>query len=64
LEQPTILYLTLLGPNKRFRAHTYVAGLHGHFNRGRLSIEAFFQPIFFFYFESFLITFDWLKKHR
>jgi len=30
-------------------------------NRGRLSIEPFFQPIFF-HFESFLITFDWLEK--
>jgi len=31
-----------------------LAGLHDHFNRGRLSIEAFFQPIFF-HFENFLL---------
>jgi len=24
---------------------TYLAGLYDHFNRDRLSIEAFFQPI-------------------
>jgi len=47
---------------KSLREH--IAGLHDHFNRGRFFIEAFFQPIFFsfFHFESFLITFDWLKK--
>jgi len=45
-------------------AGLHAAGLHDHFNRRRLSIEAFFQPIFslFFHFESFLITFDWLEK--
>jgi len=28
-------------------AKTFIADLHDHFNRGQLSIEAFFQPIFF-----------------
>jgi len=46
---------------KKQRGSIYLqlAGLHDHFNRGRLSIEAFFQP-FFFPFECFLITFDGL----
>jgi len=28
---------------------TLIAGLHDHFNWGQLSIEAFFQPIFFYF---------------
>jgi len=38
-----------------------IAGLNDHFVfSGRLSSEAFFQPIF--HFESFLITYNWLEK--
>jgi len=42
-----------------------LAGVHDHFNRGRLSINVF-QPIFFlfYHFKSFLITFYWLEKSR
>jgi len=39
---------------------TLVAGLHDHFNRGRLSIEAFFSQSFFFFPIWKLFNYLWL----